>query len=159
MTIRRVTGTEPDGSLITVSFARTQILCLSASYGDGLETEVVREMASQAQDARTPGTYKTDDIKIKMRSTRFRRDLVPNLPKYGAGNVRLAVVVGFQHPDFGDDSDLLVGCRFTNWAAAYENSNKAAEVELTMQCLQILWTNRRVALNLPRAQRQAGATL
>ena len=83
MAIRRISGIEPDGPLITVTFLRTVIPCLSAEYGDSLETAVVMEMGLQTQSARTSGTYKTEDATIKMRSTRFRGQMLPFLPKYG----------------------------------------------------------------------------
>lgn len=145
--IRRVTGTEFDGSSVTSTFGRHEIACQSASYADKLETEVGRSMGSQKQDFRTPGSYSTEDAKIKMRSTVFRAKMMPLFPKHGGGNVIMPIVIGFTHPDIGSDSDLLSGARCVNWSQAVENSNKAFEVELTWVLQQIFWTAQRKTIN------------
>ena len=86
-------------------------------------------MGSQRQIARTPGTYKIDDVKIKFRNSIFRAEFLPKMPKRGGGNIGIALTVSQFHPDLGKDSDLLSLCRCTNWATAIENSSKGIEVE------------------------------
>ena len=69
------------------------------------------------------------------------------MPANGGGNVRMPIVIGRQHPDLGDDSDLLEGCSCKNLGAAVENSNKAEEVELVFSVQQVKWTDQRKTLN------------
>lgn len=157
MGIKRVVGVEFDGGSVTTTFGRIEIPALSAQYADGLETEAGHSMGSQQQDYRTAGTYKTDSIKIKFRSTVFRALLMPQFPTNGAGLIRKNVVVGFHHPDIGDDSDLLSQARCTNWSQACENSNKAIEVETTWECKQIFWTSDRKTINALRGVIPVGA--
>jgi hypothetical protein len=145
--IRRVVGIELDGTVTTVTLGRHEIRAVKAGYGDGLETVFVNEMGTQRQSAQTPGTYKTEDISITFRSTRFRAEVMPLFPKRGFGNIVIPIVVGFHHPDIGDDSDLLASARCVNLAAASEASNKALEVETKWKCLQIFWTASRKTLN------------
>jgi hypothetical protein len=145
--ITRVTDVELDGSTVTVTFGRHEIKALSASYGDTLETEVVRMMGSQLQHARTAGTYKTETVKIKFRASVFRAEVMPLFPVNGGGNVRVPITVNFSHPDIGSDSDLLDGARCTNWTSACEASSKALEVETSWEILQVYWTSERKTLN------------
>lgn len=156
--IRRVVGIEPDGSVVTATFGRHQIRILSASYADGVDPADLMEMGTQTIAALTPGTYKRDDLKIKMRSTRFRADFLPLMPKNGGGNIIIPVVIGFTHPDIGSDSDLLAGARCTNWSAAMENSNKALEIELTWKFRQIYWTSARKTVNALNGATPVGAS-
>lgn len=145
--ITRTTDVELDGSTVTVTFGRHEIKALSASYGDSLETEVVRMMGSQQQNARTAGTYKTESVKIKFRASVFRAEVMPLFPTNGGGNSRVPITVNFSHPDIGSDSDLLDGARCTNWTAAAEASSKALEVETTWEILQVYWTSDRKTIN------------
>lgn len=158
MALRRAIGIEVDGSIVTTTFGRHEIPCLKASYGDGLEPSFLVEMGSQRSAAQTPGTYKQEDCSITMRSTVFRARFMPLMPKYGGGNIIIALVVGFSHPDIGTDSDLMTGARCTNWKAAYENSNKAAEIELKWTFLQLFWTSKRQTINALRGAVPTGAS-
>jgi hypothetical protein len=159
MPIRRVAGIEQDGTIVTCTIGRTEFRLISAAYGDSLETAVATEMGAQDQSARTPGTYKTETAKLKMRVTRARRDFLPYMPKYGMGNARLSLVIGFFHPDSGSDSDLLQGARLTKIGANYENSNKPGEMEFELEFLQLFWGESRRTINLPRNQIQLPASL
>lgn len=145
--ITRVSDVELDGSTVTVTFGRHEIKALSASYGDSLETEVVRVMGSQQQNARTAGTYKTETVKIKFRASVFRAEVMPLFPVNGGGNARVPLTINFSHPDIGSDSDLLDGARCTNWTAACESSSKALEVETSWEILQVYWTSDRKTIN------------
>lgn len=158
MAIRRVIGIEVDGSIVTTTFGRHEIQCLSASYGDGLETTFLTEMGSQRQSAQTPGTYKTEDGAFKFRSTVFRALVMPLFPRRGFGNVTIPIVVGFSHPDIGNDSDLLATARFVNLKQAWENSNKAAEVEVKVTYQQVFWTSRRCTINALKGAVPVGAS-
>lgn len=158
MAIRRVIGIEVDGSIVTTTFGRHEVPCLKTSYGDALETAFLVEMGSQRNAAQTPGTYKTEDATFTFRSTVWRARMMPLFPKYGGGDVIIPIVVGFTHPDMGSDSDLLQGARFTGWKAAYENSNKAAEIEVKATILQILWTSQRKTINALRGAIPVGAS-
>lgn len=158
MALRRVVGIEFDGSTVTSTFGRHEIEALKASYADGLETEVLRSMGSQRQDARTAGTYKTEDASISYRASVFRAKLMPLFPKTGGGNVVVPIIVGFTHPDIGSDSDLLSGARCVNWAAACENSAKALEVETKWVFLQLFWTSERKTINALKGAVPVGAS-
>lgn len=158
MAIRRVIGIEVDGSIVTTTFGRHEIPCLKASYGDTLETAFLVEMGSQKNAAQTPGTYKTEDATFTFRSTVFRARVMPLMPKFGGGNIIIPIVIGFSHPDIGSDSDLLSGARFTGWKAAYENSNKAAEIEIKATVLQVRWTSRRQTINALNGAVPVGAS-
>lgn len=147
MALRRVKNIGLDGSTVTATIGKREIRIVKASYGDKLEPAFLSEMGSQEQDEQSPGTYKTDEVKITMSSMRFRTEFMPAMPATGGGNVLLPIVIGRQHPDLGDDSDLLLDCRCTNWGAAVENSNKVEETELTFSVRQIKWTDERKTIN------------
>lgn len=147
MTIRRVDRIGLDGTTLSVTLGRIQVAALKASYGDKLETATLSEMGSQAIDVRTPGNYSTDEVAISFEAVTFRSEVLPRLQTTGFGNEKLPIVFGFTHPDLGDDSDLLIGCRVTNLAQAIENSNKALEVELKLTTDQIFWGNDRKTIN------------
>lgn len=157
--MQRVLGIGLDGTTVSVTIGRTVIPCTKGSYADNLDPQFLTYMGSQSQDESTPGTYKTDVAKFTMSSVVFRTEFLPKLPQNGAGNVRFPMVVGFEHPDLGDDSDLLEGCKIMNLAAAIENSGKALETELSFQVQQIRWTDRRVTINRLSGVAQGVATL
>lgn len=156
--IRRVTGLGFDGSNVTATFGRKEIRLISASYADRLEKGKLSQMGSQEIDEISNGTYATEDAKLKISAVTFRTVLMPAMPATGGGNVRMPIVIGREHPDLGDDSDLLEGCTINNWAAAVENSNKVEEVELTATVRQIRWTHQRKTINQLAGAVPAGAT-
>ncbi len=147
MGLRRVAGAGLDGSTVTATLGKLEVPLISASYADKLEPGKLSYMGSQQIDELTQGTYSTEDAKLKMSAVIFRTVVMPAMPSIGGGNVRMPIVIGRTHPDLGDDSDLLEGCRITNWPAAVENSNKAEEVELTCTIQQIKWTDQRKTIN------------
>lgn len=145
--LRRVAGVGFDGSTVSIGIGKADIRCLSSSYGDSLKPEALSYMGSQRIDEMSPGSYETEEAKLKMSSKVFRTELMPLLPQHGFGNVRIPITVTRSHPDLGDDSDLLENCRLTNIPAALENSAKLEEVELTFKPQQIYWTNERKTIN------------
>ena len=147
MGIRHLDGTALDGTTIQVTFGRQEIKCLKATYGDKIETATLTEMGSQKIDYRTRGTYSTVEGKFSFESTTFRAIFAPLLQKDGFGNEKLPIIVGFWHPDLGDDSDLLDKARFVGLDQALENSNKALEVEVTIVYDQVYWTDNRITIN------------
>ncbi len=147
MTMRRVNRNALDGTSIVLMFGRLYIPCLKASYGDKIEPENLTFMGSQQIDAQTTGIYSTDDAKVTMESTVFRAELLPQFQQNGFGNERLSIIFSYSHPDLGDDSDFIDGARFTNIAAAVENSAKAFEVELTIKFTQCYWGDDRKTIN------------
>jgi hypothetical protein len=158
MALRRLGPIAFDGTTINIAIGRTIVPCLKASYGDKLETQTISNMGSQKIDARTPGTYSTEEVSLTFESTKFRELVAPRLQVDGFGNERLQLVVAFSHPDIGYDSDLLDNCRITNGATALENSNKAAEVELKLTTDQIYWTQQRKTINKRDLSRPLSAT-
>ncbi len=148
MTMRRVQHISLDGSTVAITIGRHEIPCISASYGDSLETETLTPMGSQSIEERTRGVYKTEAAKIKMSSLIFRSMLAPLLPKEGFGIQIFPIVVSYTHPDLGDDSDLLNESRFINTAIAVENSAKVLEVEFGIVFNQLYTTNKRITLNV-----------
>ncbi len=148
MTMRRVNRIALDGTTVNITIGRHLIACISASYGDKLETETLTPMGFQTIEERTRGTYKTEDAKIKMSAVTFRAELAPLLPKEGYGVVPIPIVIGYSHPDLGSDSDLLARARFSGIAQAVENSAKVLEVEFGLIFDQLYLTDRRITLNV-----------
>lgn len=148
MAITRVNRIALDGTTLTIAFGRVTIACTKASYGDGLTTGTLSSMGSQSVDARTRGTYKTEQATVSMDSVVFRAELMPLMAADGFGNEVLpAIIVAYQHPDLGFDSDALGEARFVGLAAAVENSEKAFEVEFKIDFNQLYWTNERKTVN------------
>jgi hypothetical protein len=144
MAINRVTGTEFDGSCINITIAKTQIPFISISYGDNVSPEWIYQMGNQIAVAQSPGQYKPDEGKLKMRSSVARVMLFPNLPQFGAANARTQAVVNYIHPDVGSDSDLLVDFRVLGSSASLEASAKGTECELKCSYRLIKWTSKRI---------------
>lgn len=158
MTMRRVNKIALDGTNITMMFGRNQVQCTKSSYGDKLETTTISYMGSQAIDARTMGSYSTDEAKVSMESVVFRAEFLPLLQKSGYGNEQIPIVFGYSHPDLGDDSDMLDQCRFTNLAQAIDNSNKALEVEFGIVFNQLYLGEDRITINQPNPAVPLGAS-
>lgn len=148
-TVTRLSGVEFDGSCSTLTIGAYEIPYLSADYGDSLKPEPVRECGSQEIVAYSAGQYEIKEAKIKFRATVFRALLMPLFTANGFGNQRAPIVVNYQHPEIGADSDLLIDARCVDIAAAIEASNKGLEVETTWQPRQILWTSARKRINVP----------
>jgi len=142
--IRRVTGTEFDGSCINYTIGKTVIPFMSTSYGDNVSIEWVYEMGTQVPVAQTPGLYKPDEGKFKLRSSVARALLFPLLPQFGAANAKTQAVCNFVHPDVGSDSDLLVDFRILGSAASLEASAKGTEVEFKCSYRLVMWTSKRI---------------
>lgn len=147
MTMRHVDRIALDGTTVSVTFGRVEIKALKASYGDKIETTTLTEMGSQKIDYRTRGTYSTEEGKLTFESSTFRAIFGPLLQIDGFGNERIPLVIGYTHPDLGDDSDLLFQAQFVGLAQALENSNKALETEVTIVYNQIYWTDQRKTIN------------
>ena len=145
--LTRVNRIELDGTVVTTTIGIKEIPAVKVSYGDSLKTEVVRKMGSQTQNARTAGTYETDQVELVFSASDFRALLMPLFPTQGAGNVLFEITVGYTHPDIGSDSDLLKSARCVNIAAAAEAAAKGLEASTKWDILQVLWTDRRVAIN------------
>lgn len=145
--IRRVKGIELDGTTTIMTVMRTEIPCLGASYGDNLAPEKLRQMGSQQIDAITMGTYETEEGKVRMSASNFRGLFFPLVDQHGFGNRDVPVIFSFYHPQLGNDSDLLEGCRFIKLTQALEASSKAQEVEFGIILRQIRWTERRITIN------------
>jgi hypothetical protein len=145
--MQKVFGIELDGTTTVMTIGRTQIPVMSGSYGDNLSPEKLRQMGSQIIDALTMGTYETDEGKVKMSASNFRGLFFPLVDQYGFGNRSIPLIFSFTHPEIGNDSDYLDGCRFTKLSQALEASNKAQEVEFGITVRQIYWTDRRITIN------------
>ena len=150
--IRRVNRTAFDGTCISITLGRSQAKCLKISYGDKLEPQTLSNMGSQEIDAMTPGNYSTEDAKVTMEATEYRASILPYLTP-GYGNQLMPIVVGFSHPDVGDDSDLLDGARIIGNSAPAETGGKFHEVEFTIKFMQLAMGEKRVTIN-----RLAGTT-
>jgi hypothetical protein len=156
--MRRVEKIALDGTSITMMFGRNQIQCTKASYADKLETTAVSFMGSQAIDARTMGSYSTEEAKVSMDSVVFRAEFMPLLQRSGFGNEQIPIIFGYSHPDLGDDSDYLDQCRFTGVSQAIEASNKALEVEFGIVFNQLYLGDDRKTLNQPNPAVPLGAS-
>lgn len=158
MTMRRISKIALDGTNITMMFGRNQVPCTKASYADKIETATLSHMGSQAIDARTMGTYSTEEAKVSMDSVVFRAEFEPLLQKAGYGNEQIPIVFGYSHPDLGDTSDMLDQCRFTGLSQALENSNKALEVEIGIVFNQLYVGDDRRTINQPNPAVPLGAS-
>jgi hypothetical protein len=158
--MKRVIGVGLDGSTVTTSLGKIEIPLIKADYGDNLETAWLSYMGSQEQDEQSPGAYKTNNLKLTTSAMVFRTIIMPAFPNNGAGLVKMTIVVSRTHPDsnVGSDSDMLVGCRCMNFAAAVENSNKVEETTLEWTVKQIKWTNARKTINLVNGAGAAGVS-
>jgi hypothetical protein len=156
--VRRVEKIALDGTSITMMFGRNQIACTKASYADKIETTAVSFMGSQAIDARTVGSYSTEEAKVSMDSVVFRAEFMPLLQRSGFGNEQIPIVFGYSHPDLGDDSDMLDQCRFTGTSQAIEASNKALEVEFGIVFNQLYLGDDRKTINQPNPAVPLGAS-
>lgn len=147
MGLRRVVGAGLDGSTVTLTIGKIEVPAISASYGDKLDKAKLAHMGAQQTDEITLGTYDAPEGEIKVSSVTFRSIIMPAMPPYAGGNVRLPIIVGFEHPDLGSDSDFLEDCYLNNWAQAVQNSNAAFEVPLKVTIRQIYWTDQRKTIN------------
>ena len=157
MGIRRSVGQGLDGSNVTITLGKIECPAISAKYGDKLEPGKLSYMGGQQVDEMTQGSYSIEDPEIVVSSVIFRSVIMPAMPKSGGGNVRLPVVVSFDHPDLGSDSDLIEGARIVNWSQAVSNSNTAFEVPLKLAATQIRWTDDRKTINQLRGEPPNGA--
>jgi hypothetical protein len=143
--MKRTPGLEADGTIVHVTFGKTPIQCINASYGDNLQPDKLRMMGSQLIEALTMGTYETDDAKVTLATSVFRADFLPYVVP-GFGTKLMPMIFTITHPDLGEDSDMLVA-RFTGIKAAIEASNKALQVELGMTVQQIWWGDSGITIN------------
>lgn len=150
MPLKRVARVELDGTCVTMSFGKKQVKCVKATYGDAVETATSTPMGMQGIRARTPGTYKVDQLKITYEFSVWRVEMLPyfpNVPATGATNTTMPIVITFGHPEVGFDSDLLERARLVGIGQSVENSNKAMEQETTWDIDQIRWSSQRILLN------------
>lgn len=145
--MNRVNRIALDGSTVTASIGRHEIRLEKASYGDKLEIGTFTGMGSQQIEARTPGSYKVDDLKLSVEAIEFRTKLYPLLQQDGFGGEGVSVTISFSHPDAGDDSDMCAFCRITSTALSIANDNKAQVVEVTLNPIQIYWGSERKTIN------------
>jgi hypothetical protein len=148
--LRRVTGAGFDGSTVTTTLGKIEIPIIKADYGDALETAFLSYMGGQENDEQSPGSYKTNNLKLTVSAMVLRVDILPNFPVNGFGLTELPIVISRSHPEAGADSDMLLRCRCTNLAAAVENSNKVEESTLEFTVGQVKWTRNRMTINKVR---------
>lgn len=156
--IRRMIGVGLDGSNVAVTLGKIEVPLISISYGDKLEPAKLSAMGGQQIDEITQGTYDTDEVAIKVSAVNYRALIMPAMPIFGGGNVRMPITVSFSHPDLGDDSDLLDGCRLIGWPLSLDNTNAAQTLDLKAITRQIFWTSDRKTINLLRGIAPPGAT-
>lgn len=156
--LRRVIGVGLDGSTVNITLGKIEVPIIKADYGDKLETSWLSAMGSQEQDEQSPGTYKTDPLKLVVSAMVFRTLILPNFPNNGAGMVRMTIVVSRSHPEAGNDSDMLVDCRCMNFSAAADASNKVEEMPLEFSVRQIKWGRARKTINQIRNAGAAGVS-
>lgn len=147
MSIQRVDRIATDGTTVSITIGRHTVAALKAAYGDKLETATISEMGSQQIDARTPGSYSTEELTISFEYVTFHAEVAPLLQTDGFGNEKVPVVISESHPDLGDDSDLCDGCRFVSQKDSVENTNAARVVETTWTVDQVYWTDARKTRN------------
>lgn len=145
MPIKRV-GLNFDGSCVHITSGKFELPLISASYGDGLKAEWVYRLGSQVAEADTPGQYETEEGSLKLSTVNARAILIPNLAKFGGGNTRRNVIVTYDHPEIGSDSDQLIGFRFVGFKTSPEAASKGVEVEVKFRCRLIKWGNARMAI-------------
>ena len=144
--IQRVRGYELDGTCVSMVIGRTQFDVLKCSYGDKLTPEKLRQMGRQDIDSITRGIYDTDDGKFTVSASVYRAEIMPLLDTEGFGNRVSPLIFCFNHPELGNDSDLLEA-RIVSLGGSAENSAKALEVEVGLIVRQVWWTNERKTIN------------
>lgn len=147
MSITRASGTEFSGSDVFATFGTTTIRCIKASYGDKMEKGDVQEMGTQFILAVTAGTYKPEEGKITMRNSVWRTEFLPLVPRMGGSNVPGSVVISYNNPDIGTDSDLWRPCYYVGSSISPDNSNKSVDVDLTFKVQQYYWGDQRTTKN------------
>ena len=147
MALRRVFNSEIDGTAVTISMGKIEVPMATMKYGDAIETATYAPMGSQQQGRRSRGRYKTDPWEGTMSALDCRTILWPLMPKNGGGNKEFPIVVNRKHPDLGDDSDLLEGCRILKMPADLKNTPDVEMVTIGGELTQIKWTDERKTLN------------
>lgn len=147
MRLRRIRGNELDGTTVTVTIGKYQFDALAVSYGDSLQPEKLRQMGSQEIDAMTPGTYETEEGKLRISASVWRGEVAPLLEQNGWGNTEHNVVVSFTHPQIGSDSDMLSRCRLISGTDSHEVGSKPLEHEIKLVYQQVYWTDDRKTIN------------
>lgn len=147
MSLSRVANIGLDGTTVTITIGKTTVPATSAKYGDALSPSKLAYMGAQDTAEITPGTYEADDAEIEFSAIVWRTVVMPALAANGYGNKPLSIVVSRSHPDAGDDSDLLEGCRLTKSAASTTNSSDAEKTTATFTVRQVRWTDARRTLN------------
>jgi hypothetical protein len=145
--IRRVNKSSLDGTILSLTIGITTIAITSISYGDRLEKSDLREMGAQKIAEITLGTYHTEPAKVKLSEMEFRSKVQPLLQPSGYGNEQLAVVVNYEHPDAGQDSDLLDTATIVSAPHSGSNDSKPMEVEMTIFFGQLFIGNDRKTIN------------
>ena len=150
MALRRASRVELDGSTVFTCFGKKLVRAVKATYGDMIETAPSTPMGMQGIRARTPGTYKIDQLKITFEFSVWRTEMFPYFPTIGATAARIPIVINFTHPEIGSDSDLMEAARLVGVSQPVQNDNKAMETETTWDIDQIRWTYKRILLNSPQ---------
>lgn len=142
-------GLNPDGTCSHVTIGKIEIPYISISYGDNTKSEWVYKAGQQEPEADTPGQYEPADGTLKV--SRLNADLFvfPNLPKFGAANVRRLAIVSYDHPEIGSNSDALIAFRIMGAKSGSEAGSKSLEVEFTVRYRAVAWTEKRIRLGHP----------
>ena len=155
MSLRRVNKLALDGTTVSIIVGTNVLRCTKQGYGDSLTIAKGSALGSQEQDYQTSGSYKTDDCSFTVEAIEYR-EFIGRLPVNGFGNVSLSAIILYEHPQMGNDHDLLAGFRLLTNAVSVEAGEKMIEQEIKASCMQIYWTERQATLNYvkgkPRAQ-------
>jgi hypothetical protein len=157
MAITRVAGVGLDGSANTITVGTVTMPFVNIKYGDKLNTEWQPTIGSQERGEQSRGMYEAVDVELELTDVVFRTLWMPAFPVNGAGNIRFPIVVSKVHPDLGDDSDLIEGCRWIGSDAAVEASSKVSTVPIKCTCALVRWTDARKTIHVLDGQEQSTA--
>lgn len=140
----RVIDVEVGAESFFFRWGKTDVPMCGCSYGDSLDKGDVFECGQQAVSAITPGTYKPEAAKLKLRRSVWTSLILPKLPKNGFGNFRFPVSVIGNHPEIGSFTDKLSPAYIVKISEAgiEGGSNKGDILELELKVQQYYWNGK-----------------
>lgn len=121
-----------------IRFGSKAVAIQKIGYGDKLNTETVRRIGSQEQDAITDGEYETEDVTVTVEQAIWNRQVSPSLPANGFGNFRFVISVFLTDPELGSSTARLEKCRITGIKDNIEAGPGAIVCEVTIKTQQIV---------------------
>ena len=130
------------------NFGRLEYAFQKIEFGDKLDgVEFLTSIGQQEQGAQTRGIYKVDEMKVTQLHVEHKR-MMKNFPDNGIGNKIFPVTITATDPELESARILLIDCRILSLKLPIEATGKAALIEFSMNCRQIVWDGK--TLNVRR---------